>query len=179
MSALAPIVCAAVILCLFSWPGVGAPMVGQAAPADRPRASRVPAPRFEEFQVAAGTTLAVDLRTTLSSASSRRAELVEGRLRHALSAGDVELVPAGAVIMGTVSDVEPAGRNTPGRLTFAFHVIEHPLTGSRATIHAAPRTFESVKPRKGKVYADVSLERGIDASVLLTGPLLVRLPVRR
>jgi hypothetical protein len=152
---------------------VDAEPAGQSGKAGgRKRAVR---PAFEEFQVAAGTTLPIELRTGLSSNSSRRADVVEGRLLRPVTAGEVELVPAGATVMGAVSDAEPAGKQ-PGRLAFAFHVIEHPQTGSRATIKTAARTFESAPPVKGKIYTEVVLEKGADASVLLVAPLIVRLP---
>ena len=101
-----------------------------------------------------------------------------GRLLRPLTTRDgVELVPAGAVISGTVKVAEPAGLKQRGRLAFTFHVVEHPETGSRAMIKASVLTFESEFPAKGKLFGEVRLEKGRDSSVLLLAPLLVRIPV--
>jgi hypothetical protein len=133
--------------------------------------------RYEEYQVAAGTTLPVELRTRLSSAAVRRGDHLEGRLLRPIVAGDVELVPAGATVLGTVSQVERAQPKKAAVLAFTFHVIEHPDTGSRATIRVAERVFVSERPPKSKAFPEVELGKGTDASVLLVAPLVVRLPV--
>jgi len=153
---------------------------GASASRQAPTTVRAKAPRqrFNEFQVAAGTTLPIQLRTRLSSNANRAADGIEGRLLRPLTTADgVELVPAGAVLFGTVSEAEPAGLKRRGRLAFTFHVVEHPETGSRATIKASVLTFESEVPVKGNLYAEVRLEKGSDASVLLLAPLLVSIPV--
>lgn len=151
----------------------GGQKAGSAAKAKKPAR-----PRFEEHQIPAGTTLPIELRTRLSSNGNRPADAIEGRLLRPLTTRDgVELVPAGASILGTVSEAEPAGIKQPGRLAFTFQVVEHPETGSRAMIKASLLTFESEPPVKGKLFADVHLEKGANASVLLLAPLLVRLPI--
>ena len=141
----------------------------------RGRAAR---PRFQEYQIPAGTTLPIELRTRLSSNVNEAGDGIEGRLLRPLTTRDgVELVPAGAVVSGTVRVAEPAGLKQRGKLAFTFHVVEHPETGSRAMINAKVLTFESDIPAKGNLFADVRLEKGRDSSVLLLAPLLVRIPV--
>lgn len=133
--------------------------------------------RFTEYQVPAGTTLPIELRSRLSSNGSQQSDIVEGRLMRALESRDgVELVPAGATVLGTVREVEPAGVKKPGCLAFTFHIVEHPETGSRATIKADVLRFASQPPAKGNLFADVQLEKGMDVSVLLLAPLVVRIP---
>jgi hypothetical protein len=155
----------------------------QTKPGGRPKqtstSTKTPPPtkRFSEYQVPAGTTIPIELRSRLSSGSSQQSDMVEGRLLRPLESPEgVELVPAGASVLGTVREVEPAGVKKPGRLAFTFHVVEHPDTGSRATIKAALLTFASQPPVKGNLFADVQLEKGMDASVLLLAPLVVRIP---
>jgi hypothetical protein len=151
----------------------GGQKAGSAAKAKKPAR-----PRFEEHQIPAGTTLPIELRTRLSSNGNRPADAIEGRLLRPLTTRDgFELIPAGASVLGTVSEAEPAGIKHPGRLAFTFQVVEHPETGSRAMIKASLLTFESEPPVKGKLFADVHLEKGTNASVLLLAPLLVRLPI--
>ena len=125
----------------------------------------------------AGNTLPIELRSRLSSNTNQSSDQVEGRLLRPIVSDGVEVVPAGATVIGTVSEVVAAGSKKPGRIAFTFHVIEHPETGSRATIKAALLEFQSRRPEKGKVFADVVLEKGTDASVLLLAPLIVRLPI--
>jgi len=146
--------------------------------AGRRKAARAATPRFTQHQIPAGTTLPIELRTRLSSNANRPADAIEGKLLRPLTTRDgVELVPAGAAVLGTVSEAEPAGVKQRGRLAFSFQVVEHPETGSRAMIKAAVLTFESEIPEKGNVFTEVRLEKGADASVLLLAPLLVRIPV--
>lgn len=114
----------------------------------------------------------------MSSNFSRATDAIEGRLLRPLTTADgFELVPAGATVLGTVSEAEPAGPKLRGRLAFAFQVIEHPGTGSRAMIKTSMLTFESEIPQKGTLFTEVRRDKGSDASVLLLAPLLVKLPV--
>jgi hypothetical protein len=160
---------------------LGSPALGAAGPAQRDAASsprRTPAPtRYEEYRVAAGTSLPIELRTALTSTSSRPADQIEGRLLRAITAGDVELVPAGAVVHGIVTEVVAATAGNAGRLTFSFTVIQHPDTGSRAMIRAGPLTLHSAAPQRGQPSPEVHVPKGTDATVTLLQPLLVRLPL--
>jgi hypothetical protein len=150
---------------------------GQRASVASSKTSRPAKPRFREYQIPAGTTLPIMLRSRLSSNENRPADAIEGRLLRPLTTREgVELVPAGAPVLGTVTAAEPAGLKQRGRLAFSFQVVEHPETGSRAMIKAAMLTFESDIPVKGNVFTEVRLEKGADASVLLLAPLLVRIP---
>ena len=155
---------------------------GQDASTSRPSSTtargQAARPRFQEYQIAAGTTLPIELRTRLSSNTNEVGDGIEGRLLRPLTTRDgVELVPAGAVVSGTVKVADPAGLKQRGKLAFTFHVVEHPETGSRAMIKASVLTFESEFPAKGNLFGEVRLEKGRDSSVLLLAPLLVRIPV--
>ena len=140
------------------------------------RSSR--SPRFTDHQVPAGLAITVELRTSLSSNSSRKDQEVRGRLVRPIIAGDTELVPAGANVLGTVTEVEPAGNKVRGWISVSFHVVEHPETGSRATIRSAIATWESQPPAKGKIYPEVRVERGEEITLTLNAPLVVRIPVK-
>ena len=134
------------------------------------------ATKYNEYQVPAGTYLELELETRLSSNSNAVGDPVDARLRLPLIAEDIELVPAGATLLGSVSEVEPAGKKHPGRIVFAFHIIEHPETGSRATIKGTAISFASPRPKRGKAYPELQLEKGLDASLALLAPLTVRVP---
>jgi hypothetical protein len=160
-------------------------LAGAIAPADAQntaRGAKIAAARttYTDYQVAAGTFLSIELRTPLSSATARVGDPVDGRLlRPIVGEEDVELVPAGAAVLGTVREVEAAAKKTPGRLALAFHVIEHPDTGSRASIRTTLLTFESERAPKAKAFPEIHLARGSDASVTLLAPLSVKIPVAR
>lgn len=149
-----------------------APAVSPAALADQRQAA------FRDYRVAAGTHFEIEVRTAMSSNASRRHDAIEGRLLRAVNQDGVELVPAGAVVRGTVTEVEPAGKRQPGRLSFTFHIVEHPATGSLATMRATVVTLESPRPEKGNVYAAVEVARGRQTSVALLAPLTVRIPAK-
>ena len=152
--------------------------VSTSRPSSATARTKAARPRFEEHQIAAGTTLPIELRTRLSSNANEVGDGIEGRLLRPLTTRDgIELVPAGAVVSGTVRVADPAGLKQRGKLAFTYHVVEHPETGSRAMIKASVLTFESEIPAKGNLFAEVRLEKGRDSSVLLLAPLLVRIPV--
>jgi len=132
--------------------------------------------RHADYQVPAGTYLQIELRTNLSSNSSAAGDPVDGRLLLPLTSEGKELVPAGATLLGSVREVEPAGKKQRGRLVFTFHVVEHPETGSHATIKGTVLTFASPDPKKGNVYPELKLEKGLDLSISLLAPLTVRIP---
>jgi hypothetical protein len=135
-------------------------------------------PRYTDHQIPAGLAITVELRTSLSSNSSQKDQEVRGRLVRPIVSGEAELVPAGASVLGTVTEVEPAGNKARGWISVSFHVVEHPETGSRATIRSAIATWESEPPAKGKVYPEVRVERGEEVTVTLRAPLVVRIPVK-
>ena len=135
-------------------------------------------PRFTDHQIPAGLAITLELRTSLSSNGSKKDQEVRGRLVRPIVSGETELVPASASVLGTVTEVEPAGNKVRGWISVSFHVVEHPETGSRATIRSAVATWESEPPSKGKIYPEVRVERGEEITVTLHAPLVVRIPVK-
>jgi hypothetical protein len=180
---------AAAALATLSIPNPGAAGVGAPAPRidgpsqsasssiaarRKPRVSKRP---YEEFQVAAGTYLPIELQSVLSSNTSQPGDQVEGRLLRAVTVDEVELIPAGATVLGSVSHAEAADARSRGRLAFSFHVIQHPETGSRAMVTMRVLSFESDPPVRGKPLPEIRLEKGTETSAVLLAPLLVRLPL--
>ena len=133
---------------------------------------------YKDYQVAAGTHLTLELRSQHSSNTSRVNDPVRARLVRPVAHDGVELLPAGATLLGAVTDVEPAGKKQRGRIVLAFHVIEHPETGGRATIRTAVLEFASERPVKGNVFPELRLVKSGELSVSLTAPLTVRIPVK-
>ena len=135
---------------------------------------------YRTFQVPAGTRLPIELRTALASDRNQPQDYVRGRLRDAIVQDGVELVPAGAPVLGTITAAMAASKpKDRGRLSFRFHVIEHPETGSRVSIRTESieldGTFADPKrPKKGE--AEVRLSPGADVSVSTLEPFLVYIP---
>lgn len=162
---------------LPSYAASDAPTQERATSGSTERTRRTAAKRgYREYQVAAGTALPIELRTRLSSKRNQPFDEVEGRLLRPVTAGDVELVPAGARVLGTVTDSQAATPRSAARLAFTFHVIEHPDTGSRATIRSSELSFASAAPGRRAPASDVELGKGVDATVTLLAPLAVRIP---
>ena len=83
---------------------------------------------YQDYQVPAGTWLFIELRTPITSDTSQRSDAIRGVLKSALTADGVELVPSGAVVLGTVTDAAPAlNKKDRARVAFRFNVLEHPV----------------------------------------------------
>jgi hypothetical protein len=140
-------------------------------------------PSPSDHQVPAGTMLFIELRTPLASDSSQPQDQVRGVLKSAITIDGLELVPAGSVVLGMVTDAEAAVRKTDrAKLALRFNVLEHPQTGSRVPIRTDIRPFavDAGKKKKGAegpaAFNQVRLDAGADVSVSLREPFLVRIP---
>jgi hypothetical protein len=103
-------------------------------------------PAYREVTLPAGTVLPVDLVTAVGSDISRVEQRVEGRLRHAVTANGINVLPAGAAISGHITSAERPGRvKGRGQVAFRFTQLDTPGEGtsriSTATIsRIAPAT---------------------------------------
>lgn len=106
------------------------------ARADRRR----PAP--QPVVLEAGTPLALELRTALSTASSRPGDLAMAVVREDVSEGGRVVIPKGSELRGRVTAAVRGGKTKGNaRLAFAFDEIDvrgrsHPLTASAVDITA-------------------------------------------
>lgn len=100
---------------------VAAPAGAPAAAAATPAPAAPPAPEFKEVTVPNGTTLAIELKSPLSTATAAVEDPVEGVLRRPLVIDGAEVVPAGAMVSGSVTSADRAGRvKGVARLTLRF-----------------------------------------------------------
>jgi hypothetical protein len=89
--------------------------------------------KFREVTLPAGTVLAVDLETPVGSDISRVEQPVNGRLRHAVMAHGVEVLPAGAAISGHVTSARRPGKvKGRGLIAFRFTQLDTPGEGRSA-----------------------------------------------
>ena len=104
------------------------------SPPTAPRPARpAPAPRVPTLEV--GTRLTLYAADTLTSRHNKTGEPVRALITTAvLDPQGSEVIPAGAVFLGTITDIAPAeSPGGQGRMAMTFHAVEyggvaHPLT---------------------------------------------------
>jgi hypothetical protein len=99
-------------------------------------------PEYREVTIPAGTSLPLEMTSTISSESAQVEAPVSARLRNALIVNGDTMIPAGSVVRGTVTDVERAGR-VQGRAHLSFAFNEVSMNGGREDLKTNPLTFEA------------------------------------
>ena len=99
-------------------------------------------PQWREVTLPAGTALALEMTSALSSESAQVETPVSARLRNAVVINGDTVIPAGTVVTGTVTDVERSGR-VKGRAHLAFAFNEARMNGGREDLRTNPVTFEA------------------------------------
>ena len=125
------------------------------APAPAPAPAAPPAPTFREVTIPSGTSLAVELRTTVASNTSAVEDRVQGVLRRPIVVDGEEIVPAGAEVSGVVTEALASARvKGRARLALRFNsmtIDDAPTTiGTAAIARVAPATK---KDDAGKIAA--------------------------
>ena len=101
----------------------------------RERESAPAAPAFREVTIPAGTTLPLELKSTVGSDSSKVEDPVRASLRRAVRVDGVEALPAGTAVVGHVTNTERSGRvKGVARVAFRFTEVDVPGDGGRHTI---------------------------------------------
>jgi len=171
--------------------GTGTPIVAAPAPASlavsaqaKPRAVARP----DHYQVPIGTVVSARLRTPIDSSVNQVDDQVDAVLSDAVTQDGVELIPAGSLLHGSILSVEAASRIAPlGQVSFAFAVVQHAQTGSRAafvsrsiSVEAQPPAEPAGKKRGARSQpTDVLLAAGHPLHVTLAQPLVVAIPKSR
>jgi hypothetical protein len=99
-------------------PAETAAAAGPEAPAAVP-AANVAEPTYREVTIPAGTTLRLALRSAVGSDVSAVEDTVRAELRQAVVVDGQTVVPAGAEVVGNVTDVRQSGR-VKGRASIAY-----------------------------------------------------------
>lgn len=94
----------------------------------------------------AGTALPLELTTALSSETAQIETPVRARLRQAVVVDGYAALPAGAVLIGNVTDVDRAGR-VQGRSRLAFRFTEVQFNSQTEDLRTNPITFEGEATR--------------------------------
>jgi hypothetical protein len=119
-----------------------------AAPAPNPSAP--PAPQFRDVTIPAGTSLSVTVLSTLASNTSKVEDPVRGSLAEPVVVSGQTVLPKGAELSGSVTDVKQSGR-VKGRAALAFHFDRLSARKETHRIQTAPVTIEAEGSTKGDV----------------------------
>jgi len=109
---------------------------------DAPPPPPPPAATFREVTVPAGTTLAIELGTTIDTGTSAVGDPVEATLAEAVMVEGSEVLPARATVSGQVASVQAAGK-VKGRASLALAFESVYADGESYPIAAR---FEAVAP---------------------------------
>jgi hypothetical protein len=111
----------------------------------RPAESAAPKPvlpEYREVTIPAGTALALQMASTISSGTAQVEAPVSAKLQNAVTLNGDTAIPAGTMLRGTVTDVERAGR-VKGRAHIAFAFNEATIRGDRENLKTNPLNFEA------------------------------------
>jgi hypothetical protein len=97
-----------------------------------------------------GTALSLELVTPISTETAKVEDAVRARVKQAILADGVTVVPAGAVLHGNITEVERAGR-VKGRAHLAFRFTEVEHDGQRDQLRTAILSFDGAGDTKGDV----------------------------
>src|SRR5688572_20988898 len=137
-----------------------------AAPAPAPAAPPAPpAPRIEyrTLTVPANTPLALELLTPLASDTTLVETPVRARLKQTVSVSGFNVLPAGTVLSGSVTEVAGAGR-VKGRSRIAFAFTEATVAGAKEKLQTSPIVFEG-EATKSEDATKIGVGAGIGAVI--------------
>lgn len=166
-----------VLIAALTAAGCSAPVVS-AAKADSPEAVLVPAvshavadvrpvvtagATITEITIPAGTTLSLQLGSTVSSRTSRVEDSVQATMRRPIVIDGVTVVPAGAAVSGYVSQAERSGR-VKGRARIGVRFNALRVDGTRYSIRTL--AINRVAPAtKGEDATKIAVGAGAGALV--------------
>jgi type IV secretory pathway VirB10-like protein len=105
-----------------------------------------PEPEFVELVVPADAVIGLQLETTVSSDRARVEDTVEARVTRDVRVGGRVAIPAGALVHGTVTEVERGGKvRERARLGIRFHTVVL-ASGDKLTLRTDAITREGASP---------------------------------
>ena len=129
--------------------GAAATPTGSAAPAEPAAPTAGASADYREVTLPAGTVLPVNLETAVASDTSRVEQSVQGRLRRAVTAHGVDVLPAGTSISGHVTSVRRPGKvKGLAYIAMRFTQIDTPgAGGEKMSTAAVSRTGRATKQK--------------------------------
>ena len=139
-----------------------------------------------EYRVTIGSVLTARQKSPIESRTAQANDQIDAVLSDPVKKDEVELIPSGSILHGTIVKAEPATRDARGRVEIVFTVVLHADTGSRAAIRTRPLAFEAAAPpetaggkRPKKQPIDLVLPSGHPLLLTLADPLVVFIPTAR
>ena len=129
--------------------------------------TRPSTPVLYEVTVPAGTSLALELLTPLSSETAQIETPVRARVKSPIQIDGHTAIPAGTVLNGDVTDVVRPGR-VEGRARLAFRFTEATINGARENLRTNPVVVEGESTKKEdatKIGAGAGIGAAIGAIV--------------
>jgi hypothetical protein len=120
-------------------------------------------PVVRELTIPDGTALRLDLVTPVASDTSQVEDAVRATLREAVTVGGTTVLPVGAELSGTVTDVDRSGR-VKGVARVAYRFTSLRSGGERYTIQTAPIVHEAEATKKEDAKK-IGIGAGIGAAV--------------
>jgi len=158
--------CAAVLagVCAACGGGSGSPEQSAApAPGEETKTPAPAEPVYKEVTVPAGTTLRLELKSSVASDTSKVEDRVRAVLRQAVTVEGREVLPAGTEVVGTVTQVQRSGRvKGLALIAYRFDSLRH--DSERYDIRTATISHEA-KPTKKKDATKIGIGAGIGAAV--------------
>jgi len=158
--------------------GTGGDAKGAAAtPAPRDAATEAAAktaaaertPEYREVTIPEGTTLPLELRTSVSSDASKIEDTVRARLTRAITLDGVTALPVGTNLTGHVSEVERSAKvKGRARVAFRFTQIDPPGPDASASI----RTSTVAREAEGTKKQDAAKIGGAAAGGAIIGGII-------
>jgi len=125
--------------------------------------ARAAAPRYREVTLPAGTTLRLELKSAVSSESSRVEDAVRAELRQAVALNGSTVLPAGTELSGVVTDAERSGR-VKGRARVAYRFDSLRLENERYDVKTAPIAHVA-EATKGEDATKIAIGAGAGAAL--------------
>jgi hypothetical protein len=160
---------AAALACVCTACGGSAPE--PAAPAGEAKSeagaaedTKAPAvPVYKEVTIPAGTTLRLDLKSSVASDTSKVEDTVRASLRQAVVVDGQTVLPVGTELVGTVTDVAQSGRvKGRARVAYRFSSLRH--DSERYDIATATIAHEAEATKK-KDATKIAIGAGAGAAV--------------
>ena len=121
------------------------------------------APVYREFTLPVGTTLPLELRSSIASDVSEVEDTVRATLRKAVTVEGQEVLPAGTEVAGHVTEAERAGRvKGRARLAFRFTSLRH--DDERMSLRTEPIVQEA-EATKGEDATKIGIGAGAGAVI--------------
>ena len=120
-------------------------------------------PVYREVTIPAGTTLRLDLASSIASDTSKVEDPVSARVREAVVVGGQTVVPAGASLAGVVTDVADSGR-VKGRARIAYRFNSLTVDDEKYDIATAP-TSHMAEATKKQDATKIGIGAGAGAAI--------------